>query len=159
MRDIQRNYALAAWAIRKHLDFVSSFTFDSRNNDEGLDTRIEELMEWWMRSENCEVTGRHPFRRCMRLAEARRTVDGDVFWMKLDDGRVQAVEGDRVRNPLDLPPGLVKSAERMTHGVKTDAAGRPLAYCVCKRTGQTGFTVRAHGRGQPRAAPRLLGPL
>ena len=31
MRDIQRNYALAAWAIRKHPDFVSTFTPPQKN--------------------------------------------------------------------------------------------------------------------------------
>jgi len=29
-RDIHRNFTIAAWAIRKHLDYVSTFSFQSR---------------------------------------------------------------------------------------------------------------------------------
>jgi len=140
MRDLQRNFSLAAWAIRKHLDFVSTFTFQSKNGDKPLDDRIEELMEWWGRAANFDRAGRHPMGRFVRLAEARAVVDGDIGLMKLADGRVQAIEGDRIRTPWNLPAKAGVKAEDLTHGVKTDKAGRALAYCVCRRgSGGSGF--------------------
>lgn len=34
--DIQRNFEIAAWAIRKHLDFTTSFTFASNNAENAI---------------------------------------------------------------------------------------------------------------------------
>jgi capsid protein len=98
-RNIQRNFALAGWMIRKHLDYVSTFSFQSRTGIEELDNLIEALFAWWMRPTNCDVAGRHSLSRMIRLAEARRTADGDVFLLKLSHGRLQAIEGDRVCTP------------------------------------------------------------
>lgn len=133
MRDLVRNFALAKWAINKHLDFVATHTFRSKNNDEDLDRRIEDLMRWWDRPANFDAAGRHGMTDSVRLAEARRIVDGDVFALKLSSGRVQWIEGDRVRTPWSLPAGANVSAQNLTHGVRTDTAGRALSYCVCRR--------------------------
>jgi len=136
-RDLYRNFSIASWAIRKHLDYVSTFTFQSRNKQPELDRRIEDLVRWWSRRTNCDVTGRHNLARLIRIAEARAVVDGDVFLLKLADGRLQAIEGDRVRTPFGGVPS--QDAGQWRQGVKTDAAGRPLAYCVCKRNEWGGF--------------------
>ena len=126
-RDIRRNFAIAAWMIRKHLDYVSTFTFQSRTGIRELDERIEELFRWWSRPQNCDVAGRHNLQRIIRLAEERRTIDGDVFLLKLSDGRIQAIEGDRVRTPSSgLPEGV--SRDEFIHGVQVDRHGRAKAY-------------------------------
>jgi lambda family phage portal protein len=131
-RDIHRNFTIAAWAIRKHLDYVSTFSFQSRTGSADLDGRIEDLMDWWSRPANCDVAARHSFPRLVRLAEERRTVDGDVFFLKLSDGRLQAIEGDRVQTPTSgLPQGVLPT--EFVHGVQVDDAGQAKAYAVCKR--------------------------
>jgi len=131
-RDIHRNFTIAAWAIQKHLDYVSTFSFQSRTGSADLDDRIEALMDWWSRPANCDVAARHSFPRLVRLAEERRTVDGDVFLLKLSDGRVQALEGDRVQTPTSgLPQGVLPA--EFVHGVQVDDAGRARAFAVCKR--------------------------
>lgn len=135
-RDMHRNFAIAAWAIRKHLDYVSTFSFQARNADRALNRRIEDLVRWYSRRANCDVAGRHNLHRMIRIAEARRTVDGDCFLMKLSDGRLQALEGDRIRNPYDTG-GADLSAFKQ--GVKLDKAGRAVAYSVCRRTDSGGF--------------------
>ena len=43
-RDVRRNYSIAAWAIRKHLDYVSTFTFHARTGDAGLNKRVEQFV-------------------------------------------------------------------------------------------------------------------
>ena len=133
-RNIQRNFAIAAWMIRKHLDYVSTFSFQARTGDEQLDTQIESLMRWWDKAQNFDIAGRHSRGRFMRLAEARRTLDGDVAVMKLADGHVQAIEGDRIRNPYYSRRGGAVPVE-LTHGVQTDRAGRAIAYALHNRTG------------------------
>lgn len=134
-RDLSRNFSIAAWAIRKHLDFVSAFKFQSRTGDDGLDREIERLMAWWQRPENCDVAGRHGLPRLLRLAEERRTVDGDVFLLKLTGqrvrGKIQAIESDRVVDPRD---DNGRSDATWVHGVSVNESGRALGYAVHKRT-------------------------
>lgn len=141
-RDLVKNFSLARWAINKHLDFVSTFSFRSKNKDEALDRRIDELIEWRSRPTNFDVAARHSRAGATRLAEARRTIDGDVFALKLASGQVQWIEGDRVRTPYHLPAGIRANLSDMEHGVLTNAAGRALAYCVCRRGKKgSGFEV------------------
>lgn len=135
-RDLPRNFAVAAWAIRRHLDYVSSFTFQAKTGNKELDNRIEFLMDDWGRRRNCEVTQRHRLARLIRMLECRRVVDGDCLLIKLADGRVQAIEGDRVQTPSSGLPDIVK-AENLTHGVMLDAYGAAVAYAVCRREKST----------------------
>ncbi len=133
-RDLQQNFALCAWAIRKHLDYVSRFTFEPQTGDAGLDRMLEALVDWFSRPENCDVTGRHSLDRIIRLAEERRTVDGDVFLVKLRDGRLQALESDRIRNPDKL-----LGDDQWVQGIRVSRAGRPLRYGVWARDGSGGY--------------------
>jgi hypothetical protein len=38
---------IAAWAIRKHLDFVSTFSFHARTDDDDLNMLLERKMAEW----------------------------------------------------------------------------------------------------------------
>lgn len=134
-RNIQRNFTLAGWMIRKHLDYVSTFDFQARTGIPALDDELEAFVKWWSRPANCDVTGRFSLARMIRMAEERRTLDGDVFALKLDDGRVQWIEGDRVLNPGLIPQG--HTAKDFVHGVLIDPVGRPLAYAVHRRNGSS----------------------
>jgi capsid protein len=128
-RDLQRNFALVAWAVRKHLDYVSMFDFQMRTGEDALNIDIERRMSEWMRPQNCDATGRHPFQRLLRIIESRRTIDGDVFAVKQRSGKLQVVEADRVRNP-ERQPGQMD----WYNGIKVDTAGRTLAYAIHDRT-------------------------
>ncbi len=136
-RDLRRNFPDAAWAIRKHLDFNATFAFQARTGDDGLDTAIEQFVAWRSRAANFDLAARHGLSRFIRIAEAARTVDGDVFLLKLADGRLQAIEGDRVQTAgRGLPPRL--KVENFTHGIRTSRGGRAMSYCVCKRSKRGG---------------------
>lgn len=147
-RDIRRNFSIVTWAIRKHLDFVSRFTFQSKIGDEEIDPRyadrldketaetlnrqVEELIYQWSRPGNFDVTGRYSRNQFMRLAEAARVIDGDIGILKLADGTIQAIEGDRIRSDYG------SYFDEWVQGVKPDMAGRPLSYKVWRRTGHGG---------------------
>lgn len=134
-RDIQRNFTIAGWMIRKHLDYVSSFVFQAKTGIPELDTELEALVRWWSRPANCDVAGRHSLQRLTRMWEQRRTVDGDVFVLRLKTGKLQSIEGDRIKSPTSgLPESY--SGKSMTHGVITDGAGAARYYCLCKRDKQ-----------------------
>lgn len=143
-RDLMRNFAVASWAVRKHLDYVSTFSFQSRTGDEALDARIESLMEWWSQPWNCDVAGLHSLQRLIRIAEARRVVDGDVFLHKLDLGLIQGIEGDRINSEnLGFPTGMTDMVKTLTkengwqYGIQLSNGGRAINYCVTKRDGNS----------------------
>ncbi len=144
-RDVQRNFAIAAFAIRKHLDFVSSFSFHPRTKEEGLNAELEAAVEAWSEPGQFDASGRHSRQAFTRLLEGRRCVDGDVFCVKIAGGGLQAVEGDRVRNPLGqmdmIPDQLLEGVipKGLIQGVQVDKTGRAIAYAVHQRTLWGGF--------------------
>lgn len=127
-RDLQRNYSVAAFAIRKHLDYVATFTFQSVTENEEFNQQWESLIAWWSRPLNFDVAARHSLRRFIRLMEARRVIDGDIFAVKMLNGRLQAIEADRVINPADY----LKDAT-WVHGVRVGPGGKLLGIAVHKR--------------------------
>lgn len=137
-RDVARNFAIARWAIGKHLDYVSSFSFQAKTGNPDLDDEVEQLMRGWFNRYRCDIARRHPFRRFVRLAEARRCVDGDFGFLKLTGrpgsdfrGKLQAIEADRITTPEDLPADL-QPAE-FVNGVQTSPYGAALKYAICDR--------------------------
>lgn len=142
-RDVFRNFTIARWLVGKHLDFVSSFSFQSVTGDQGLDRDIETLIGEWSSRHRCDVARRHPFRRMVRLAEARRVVDGDFGFLKISStpgsalrGKLQGIEGDRIATPSDLPRQF--SRADFINGVRTQKGGAASGYILCDRTGQGG---------------------
>lgn len=126
-RDLARNFSLVAWAIRKHLDYVSMFDFQMRTDDEYLNVHIETMMREWQRPNNCDAAGRHNFSRMLRLFEAARTRDGDVFALKLQDMKLQAIEGDRIRQPESQESGT------WFNGVRINGSGSAAEFAVWDR--------------------------
>ena len=135
-RDLSRNFALVAWAIRKHLDYVSMFDFQSRTGNTALDAQIETLMTEWQRPQNCDAAGRFSFRKMLRLFEACRTKDGDVFALKLQSMQLQAIEADRIRQPED-----VETAEgsQWINGIRVNRAGGLAEAAIWNRVGNGRF--------------------
>lgn len=142
-RDLRRNMTALRWVVDKHLDFVVKHTLHCKTGDAGLDREIEDYVAERSKASNFDVTGRHPLHRYLRMIEAARVIDGDVFTIKLRNGTVQAIEGDRVRN-LDgygvMESGMPTETftENWHHGIRVDQAGRPIVYAVHKRR-ETGF--------------------
>lgn len=126
-RELWRNYSVAAWAIRKHLDFVSTFTFQANTQDPAFNEQLEKLVRWWSRPLNCDTANRHSLRRMIRIAEARRVIDGDMFFVKVN-GKLQAIEGDRVQNPPTVTGG-----ENWIHGIDIGPGGRLRKAAVFAR--------------------------
>lgn len=132
--DSARNFAVAAWMIRKHLDYVSTFAFQSKTGDPDLDKRIEDLVAWWARPENFDAARRHSLHRSIRIAEARRTLDGDMAYHLRRDGRTSGIEGDRFRNPK-TPDDRAKKA---VQGLQLGTNGEVRAAALHART-KSGF--------------------
>jgi len=144
-RDLRRNFTILGWMVRRHLDYVARASFKCKIGDIELDPRyakqlneetstslnrlIEELVWEWSQPGNFEVTGRYSLGQFLRLVEAARVIDGDIGILKLKDGLVQAIEGDRIRDEF----GSWNSDT--IQGVKLDSVGRPTAYRIWRRSG------------------------
>jgi len=142
-RDLYRNFSVARWAIEKYLDHVATFSFQSRTGIPELDRQIEDLVWWWSQPLNFDVSGRFIRQKFTRLLEQAAVTDGDIFALKIDDGRVQAIEGDRVQNPK---PKDFDEDERKkwVNGIKVNPAnGRHIEYCICDRSGKTPAIIPA----------------
>jgi capsid protein len=143
-RDLARNFVIAAWCIRKHLDYVADFTFSAATTDPGFNKYLEAWQKESSRRQRFDVAHRHPHRRGVRLAEAGKSIDGDQIWLKLappkgdpNRGTIQAIEGDRVAMPAgDRPPNT--RPEDWVNGFRLDPeTGRLGAVAICKRVNNT----------------------
>lgn len=143
-RDLARNFVIASWCLRKHLDFVADFSFQAATDDKGYNQYLEAWHREQAKRENFDVANRHCQRRAVRLAEAGKMIDGDHWWLKLAGapgsnfrGKRQAIEGDRIDMPGAGVPRNSKP-EDWTNGCRVDGdTGRLLAVGVCRRKGKT----------------------
>lgn len=136
--DLWRNLSLAAWMVRRHLDYVSQFSFYSRVSAisgvltdaqaKALNAQIEALMEEDSRPENCDIAGKFGREKMFRLAECRRVLDGETLLVKLDDGRMQGIQADLIADPTDKGEG-----EQWIDGILITGVGRALAFGVKTR--------------------------
>lgn len=152
-RDLLRNFSIAGWAIRKHLDYVATFSFQCRTPDQAFNKNIERLLQWWALPANCDVAGRHSLQRLVRLAEQARTVDGDVLLIMLGSGQLQAIESDRIVDPTAA--NVQTGSGSIANGVRMDEYGRAVEYAVSRRT--TGSSAMQFDRWVAAANAILLG--
>lgn len=134
-RDVLRNFAIASWAIRKHLDFVARFTFSSDTKSD-FDEQLEALMREASQPGACEVTGHMSAAQLVRTVEARAVSDGDCLLVKLGDGRVQLITGDRIRDGGVIGSGV---SNDIYHGVRINDVGAPQSFAIHRRLRWGGF--------------------
>lgn len=132
-RDLRRNFVLAAWAIRKHLDMVATHEFQSKTGNKEFDAKFEELIKWWEKKEHFDVAEKHGRHAFIRLAEAGRCVDGDFFIQRTRKGRVVGIEGDRIANPVMGIKRNRITMEDYKRGVKVNKAGKAVSYLLNNR--------------------------
>ena len=87
--DLNRNFAVASWAIRRHLDYVATQRFHAITPDSGFNTELEAMITESERPAWCDASGIHPFPRMVRLTEATRVFHGDGGLIGLADGKLQ----------------------------------------------------------------------
>lgn len=129
--DLKRNFAMAAWMVRRHLDYVSRFQYQPATGDRGLDKELREMMEEQSRPENMDRGRRMGREKMFRLAEARRVLDGDLGMLRLRSGQTQTIKGDLIADP---PTKDRRDDQEWESGVKIDGMGAHLAYSLHRRT-------------------------
>jgi capsid protein len=127
-RDQTRNLPWVAWMVRKHMDYVSNFSFRGTSDDDALNEKLEDLMEEWSRPENCDVAGRHSLSEMINIFEANKVTDGDCAFLKVQ-GKLQGIEADKICKPESgkAPKGLTD------HGLLLRKDNSVKAYAICDR--------------------------
>ena len=134
-RDLVRNFAIAGFMVRKHLDYVSTFRFRAKTGNKDLDREIQSLMEWWARPENCDSCGRHSLQDLMRMWESHRTIDGDCLINRVKTGKLQTIEGDRIQTFGGIPFSElgIDDPQWVINGVWVNEYFKSLGYMVFRR--------------------------
>lgn len=138
-RDLMRNFSIAGWAVRKHLDFVADLSFASQTRTP-FDYEFQSRMREWMENPKlCDIRAQHTFQRMLRMTEARAVLDGDHLLVKLSGGMLQQIEADRIRNGPSPRNGF-----NVVHGCVQNEPGATVAYQVHKR-GRNGSGYQYQG--------------
>lgn len=129
-RDLRRKFSAVRWAINKHLDFIVPHNFRANTGDAGWDDELEAFVKYASHKSRYDSAQMHGRKRFMRIMEASRIVDGDVFGMKIAGGRTQGIEGDRVQDPNNK-----KKGERWAHGIRKNRFGAWDRVAIARRSG------------------------
>ena len=97
--DVWRNMGILAWAIRRTLDYCCLWDFQPRTQDTGLNADLKRLMTRDCEPEAIDTFGRMDWDDFRRVAESQKLLTGDSFFVKLNDGTLQAIEGAYCLNP------------------------------------------------------------
>jgi capsid protein len=153
-RDLLRNFTLAGFILRKHLQFVANCSFEAcckadfdatpqrRAEIDAFNIRLEDKMAWWSKRRNCDIAQRHCLSELIELIETHRVFDGDCGVLKISGGHIQIIEGDRIRNPVspDWKNSVLASTDyEWVHGVKVGRVGRAFKYAINRRLAEGGF--------------------
>jgi capsid protein len=117
--------------VRRHLDYIASFEFHARTKDRGFNREVARYIEQWSLKQNCDAAARHDLETFTRLTEVCRVIDGDVGHVKMADGTIQGIEGDRIRDPQGGTSG--SGSDQWVQGVLVDKYGRAKRYAVWYR--------------------------
>ena len=134
IQDAQRNMAILGWMIRKHLDYVTSFTLQVKTGDKNQDKIIEKKLNEWSKKENCDIQRRLSLQNMLRIFEATQVVDGDGLLVKISDQeqpKLQGVEGNRIGKPSskkELNKNIYDSIN--DHGLVVNEYGAVDQYCI-----------------------------
>ena len=129
--DLHRNFAIAAWMVRRHLDYVARFAYQPQTGDRELDKQLKLLMDIQSRPTNMDRGRRLTREKLFRLAEARRVLDGDFGLLRLRNGQIQTIKADLIKNP---PAAEMRDDKEWESGVRIDGAGAQQAYAIHART-------------------------
>lgn len=132
IKDLSRNDPTVGWALRKHLDYVSTFTFQAKTEDSELNKQIEKAWKNWSKKDSCDIAKRHNLNRMMRLFESGKAFDGDSALLKIKGFKLQGVESDRIGKSGDMPKSFAKTVN--DEGLSLDEFGAVKKYIINKRS-------------------------
>lgn len=125
-REFDRNNMIVGQAVDRVVKNVlqEGIRPDPQTGDSAINTRLAELFAAWSHNPDaCDSSGERSFHALAKLALRQTLVDGDVFFLPLLDGRLEAIEAHRVRTPE-------RTERNVVHGVLLDEHRRALEIWI-----------------------------
>lgn len=146
-RDLERNSDVAQGILSAFERNVigPGFALQAKTDDEKLNNEIEALWKDWTRARNCDVTGQQSLREMLKMAEARKRVDGGILFLKryTKQGRIpfqlQVLEVDELDN-LTMNPKT--RGNKVRGGIEYNEYNKPVGYWI-RQYDIDGYNVRA----------------
>ena len=129
------NSALLAWAVRKHVDYVSRFEINFRSGNPELDKEVKSLLGWHGRRANFDLGKRHSRNQWMRIFELNKIMNGDAVGIKVKGGKLQGIDSTQISKPQDWNKNSDTNKQKKVSdfGLILGKLGEVLEYCVCTR--------------------------
>ena len=128
--NLRRNHAVVAGACERFADNVvgpEGITPQAKTSSPEWNDAAEELWAEW--SKIVDYAGRSSMREIQRLAIQSRIHSGEVGFVLLANGQLQAIESERIETPeYETKSGNVIDGVRVS-----PQSGRPVGYYVCNR--------------------------
>lgn len=143
--DQLRNYAVVAWAIRRHVSYVSQFNFKIRTPDDELTSFFRNQFRRRMKRRNFDVAEMHNFNSAFALREIGKVCSGDHLMLKLPDMKVQLIDSTRIAKPdkargkRNLPKRVVNQVT--DEGLIINNQGKITDFCICGYDPNDGKTL------------------
>jgi capsid protein len=142
-REDRRNFSILAWMIRRHLDNVSRFTPHFRMSGDSVEikdvnAKVKMMLDWHSRRRQFDALGRHGRDEWLRMFEACKVIEGDAAGLKVSGGKLQGIEGDRIKKPSDwgnTPPAADVQKSVSDDGIVFSEDGQRRSFCLCRRNG------------------------
>ena len=128
-RDMDRNDVLVGMMVDRSVanEVQQGFTLKPSTGDKGLDTALKMKFEEWSEDEErSDLACEHPFSELVPMLSRQQKIDGDVFVLLTDTGKLQVVEAHRCRTPQ-------RTKRNVIHGILVDQDTRErLEYWFSK---------------------------
>jgi len=124
-QSFDRDNGLYRGIINRAVDNIlgDGFALQARTSDPRVNQTLEDLWHEWC--QDPEVRGLHSWWNVERVVLRSVLVDGDLAALKLEDGRLQLVEGERIASSK-----TALFERRIEQGIELNALGRPVAFYV-----------------------------
>lgn len=134
--DVWRNMGLLAWAIRRTLDYCCLWDYRPLTKDPGLNAALKELMARDDEAEQIDYYGRMDWDDMRRVAEAQKLLAGDCYFVKVNNGTLQMIEGTYCQSPRQRR----SDSDKWLNGAKL-SGGRVVAWNFAEEDPRSGRRV------------------
>jgi capsid protein len=129
-RDLCENFPAAREVPRKVANYLTVTEYSPTTGDKDYNQTVQNYYHDWCKQ--CDVTGRHSFKKLIQLAVEHRTVDGDCgFALRRVKKmlKLQLVPGTLIGDPNMMSTGAESGYYQ---GVQVNAYGMPTSYRIFK---------------------------
>lgn len=134
-RDLERNSDLMNAVISAYKRNVvgAGYSMQAKTGDSELNKQIEKLWLKWCKKRNCDVTGTQSLNQMIRMAVARKKVDGGILFVKryTTQGTIpfqlQLIEVDELSSETMSPN---EKGNRVVGGIEYNSFNRPVGYHI-----------------------------